>query len=333
MARVVQMTMSEEGAVCCDGVSYTPLSPFNPVPYIYDGKDPYFIDGLVCGLCNAVDPPKKCSRCHLVPYCNAQCQKKHWRHHKGICKAIENAKVELVEETPDGISLIGALNSQTTAHRMLSLQHNTKLALEAALKSHLILSITFIFTNPTPHPYDHHVPFLLMLLNRDNQVFLYCKYAICDFDPDEPDAVRNILGESVVSDPVAHYSDIFQDLPEDTDIQLHYLLALLILKMRLIAKYEAMKEHCMPMEKDVVEAGYETIDGVLEAQREQLNKLQAEINLKDSMVVPSLVIPELASQYVDRLGDGSGPGDLQEYHAHAKICTLRVPGARDILDW
>lgn len=39
-----------------------------------------------CSYCKCIkEGLKKCSRCHLVQYCDANCQKKHWKTHKPSC--------------------------------------------------------------------------------------------------------------------------------------------------------------------------------------------------------------------------------------------------------
>jgi tetratricopeptide (TPR) repeat protein len=53
--------------------------------------------------CGKANPKKKCSRCHLVYYCSAECQKKHWAQHKSECRSIESMKLSmmgLAEDVP-----------------------------------------------------------------------------------------------------------------------------------------------------------------------------------------------------------------------------------------
>lgn len=40
-----------------------------------------------CGACmGAMEQTKRCSRCKITYYCSAECQKRHWGHHKLTCK-------------------------------------------------------------------------------------------------------------------------------------------------------------------------------------------------------------------------------------------------------
>ena len=42
-------------------------------------------EGL-CSFCSMENPSFRCSKCKIVCYCNAECQKKNWQQHKQICK-------------------------------------------------------------------------------------------------------------------------------------------------------------------------------------------------------------------------------------------------------
>ena len=41
----------------------------------------------VCVQCGAV-PLSQCSRCKAAYYCGVECQRKHWKSHKDVCKEI-----------------------------------------------------------------------------------------------------------------------------------------------------------------------------------------------------------------------------------------------------
>ena len=50
------------------------------------------ISKTLCAACGkfskADETPKKCGRCRSVSYCNASCQKMHWKEHKPVCKKL-----------------------------------------------------------------------------------------------------------------------------------------------------------------------------------------------------------------------------------------------------
>ena len=45
-----------------------------------------------CPACNSTSATQRCSACHSVLYCGANCQKKHWSAHKETCKKIREAE-------------------------------------------------------------------------------------------------------------------------------------------------------------------------------------------------------------------------------------------------
>jgi tetratricopeptide (TPR) repeat protein len=47
---------------------------------------------LTCGHCGQKDALKKCSRCKVVRYCSADCQKRAWKEHKPACKAAKSSR-------------------------------------------------------------------------------------------------------------------------------------------------------------------------------------------------------------------------------------------------
>ena len=40
---------------------------------------------MSCGFCGALESLHRCSACHEIHYCNRECQRKHWRHHRIQC--------------------------------------------------------------------------------------------------------------------------------------------------------------------------------------------------------------------------------------------------------
>jgi len=48
---------------------------------------------ILCGHCGRKEEPgekfKKCGKCENVCYCSRECQKAHWKEHKGICQLVE----------------------------------------------------------------------------------------------------------------------------------------------------------------------------------------------------------------------------------------------------
>ena len=54
---------------------------------------------IECDQCEKRNPSKRCSRCHLTYYCSVDCQKLHWKTHKGDCIPVDEMKNRLVGVT------------------------------------------------------------------------------------------------------------------------------------------------------------------------------------------------------------------------------------------
>lgn len=65
-------------------------------------------NSLACDHCNAPavhqKPMQKCSRCKLVNYCSAKCQKSSWDIHKLICRKIESEKEVFLKPDNNGLT-------------------------------------------------------------------------------------------------------------------------------------------------------------------------------------------------------------------------------------
>ena len=52
-----------------------------------------------CGFCGA-EAIVKCARCKAIYYCDRNCQKRHWKEHKKVCKNVDGVSkkdIPLVE--------------------------------------------------------------------------------------------------------------------------------------------------------------------------------------------------------------------------------------------
>jgi tetratricopeptide (TPR) repeat protein len=57
---------------------------------------------LSCDACGEKNPPHCCARCHLVYYCSAECQGKHWKQgHKAVCKAVAATRLNFEKGSTD----------------------------------------------------------------------------------------------------------------------------------------------------------------------------------------------------------------------------------------
>lgn len=57
-----------------------------------NGQKGFDEDSAVCCTCGECAPPKKCSQCKSVQYCDQNCQKIHWFTHKKICDLLKKER-------------------------------------------------------------------------------------------------------------------------------------------------------------------------------------------------------------------------------------------------
>lgn len=57
-----------------------------------NGQKGFDDDAPVCSTCGECGPPKKCSQCKSVQYCDQDCQKMHWFTHKKICPKLKQER-------------------------------------------------------------------------------------------------------------------------------------------------------------------------------------------------------------------------------------------------
>ena len=46
----------------------------------------------LCAVCQSMNDPKPCAGCRGIYYCGKECQAKHWREHKTICRRIQRER-------------------------------------------------------------------------------------------------------------------------------------------------------------------------------------------------------------------------------------------------
>lgn len=48
-----------------------------------------------CAHCGTTEHLVRCSRCEVTAYCGKECQKKHWKKHKKVCKEPNNERFNI----------------------------------------------------------------------------------------------------------------------------------------------------------------------------------------------------------------------------------------------
>lgn len=252
--KLCALIVRNDGAVSVDGKNLTPLNPSHVETAHYDGRDPFFINAGVCGNRNEIDPPDGlllCTQCRLVQYCSPECQKKHFRFHKNICKQVQKARQDTVhyKGSIDACTAKGdeankkaktdyacAIAEYADVLKLVALQHNNKMVLEMTL--HAYLDVMGLLAYGNNRPLDALLPFWFLFLNRDNDAYSYCKYWILATDKSRSKEVGALLkdGNKIYPEEEnSRYRDIFQDCPMK-EIPLYYLLVLFLIKLHLVGK-------------------------------------------------------------------------------------------------
>lgn len=65
----------------------------------------YFFDSL-SRACNKEQPPKHCSQCHSVYYCDVSCQRAHWKEHKLTCTPPTQSTSPPANEKEEGRTIL-----------------------------------------------------------------------------------------------------------------------------------------------------------------------------------------------------------------------------------
>jgi TPR repeat protein len=56
-----------------------------------------------CGCCHKASPSLRCGGCQSVAYCNAECQRTHWKQHKKQCKDVPEILCKPTFQVAEGI--------------------------------------------------------------------------------------------------------------------------------------------------------------------------------------------------------------------------------------
>jgi hypothetical protein len=197
-----------------------------------------------------------------------------------------------------------------------------------------------------PNGLRYGFPIALLRINRDDDAYCFCKYWLTKTDEED----RRRRASSKEGDWIyprekdARYKDIFKECENAEDkIELRSLVSLAIIKMRLVAVYEARKkvldEMSAQLSADELETERRRIMGsaehehALSDQRRQLDKVLDLIHSRNQYLIPALLYP-------DPLMELSGPnaprsGSPDEARAMLPYCHSvwsAIPGAADYLE-
>lgn len=216
---------------------------------------------------------KRCSRCNVAWYCSRQCQKNHFKHHRQLCNQIET-DIQCVEFAADPLrNFVVPGEDNAVAENLLEtrvgdfgsfdtqeyLQQHATLAKsywDAAYDSEVkevweksLFHYLEILRLDAKHRGEarFRVPYILLYLNRDDDAFAFIRYWL-QFDDLDYGEVLSRHRRSRPGDwlyPIQHncrYLDMLEECPkmEEQKVIEPYLMALVIIKMRIVASHAAV---------------------------------------------------------------------------------------------
>lgn len=321
----------------------------------YDGTVP-LIEGLICASCGAGDSKKnrllRCTRCCLADYCSKECQREHFKSHRGVCKEVgelqgvaNKSPAELIAEAAEPEQLFDgpqAMINLNYAYQIMASQKygNTKLIYERALENSLDLMPIFLTPGDFPLPsFDKEVMFVLLHLNRDDDAMSYCCAQMLGSYGSLDDLAETIKkGEPIIPSEDAaapRYQDILAQIPNgNIDVlPLHYLMGVFIVKLRLHAKYSRLKT-VASMKSEELEPDIQT---AWDEQRDQLFAISSRIDEKNAHLLPALLdhtplLPQTAAGMKGPPYAEGSPEEAREIMLLSINLVRRIPGSEAWLE-
>ena len=325
---------------------------------VYSGFDTSTSEKEYCWKCG--EKPEKllrCGRCHLARYCNRECQKEHFSSHKSECKNVSKA-TKLVEtcrqelehmtefmggepenafETSVGIfwgvietrSYMKAREELVSVIRYIADRIETKSLWNSVLDHQL--DMLRLCEDDNLGVRDN-VPSVLLALNRDDDCNKFIRYWV---KIDKQVAPEPWPEPWVNNTDMDRYADPMHD-DDGSDIRLSHMIALLIVKLRIVEAYEAHTKTIQDMLAfdDLVRENIVKMSVCcdIEEQRALRKKYLQMLHKRNKYMLPSFVDP--APMQAMSYPTSYSPGDIDEarmnignYFRH----VLRIPSARIVI--
>jgi hypothetical protein len=357
---------------------------------LYDGRDHHLSETSFCAACRTRKTQEQkllvCSGCQLVHYCNAECQKKHYvETHKTVCKDITRLK-KLTDREGRALKRFVRNNGRGKPQNLFETRVGDFLALDEASaymksRNEFVESMyRFAYEVETKHSWEkalfhyleisrlchrddlnlrYRIPFILLYLNRDDDACDFCLYYIKrDRYGQRPE--RDRIHENTQEGdwiyphvPNGRYVDPLEGLRESVleTLPLSYLVALCVIKMRMVAAYFARKigvalfarttfgemieqSEAAPVVSRISEM---LVGGDQEVQRidsirQQIERILERIHTNNPSILPAIINPEpLKGQSPPPYFRPRGPSEAYYVLFDCNRCWLRVPGAEQRL--
>lgn len=318
---------------------------------VYEGKDPNTEEFNRCSACGGDGGEgglKRCGRCSCVYFCSDRCERGYRNQHTGTCNAIAKAE-RAVERAANKLdpSLF-----ETQAGDFWDISE-TRAYMRARIKlADLIYDIAYeketveLWERVVAHYQEllrlndsdnmglrYRFPFLLLYLNRDDDAYSFCRYwenwEIDDEEERERRHTNSSEGDWIYPrEEGCRYNDFFAECQDDTRefMSLAMLVAVCIIKMRLVAAYDDKKKRGVVQDESAVHVQR------IEANRRQVQDLMDQIHANNPSMLPSILNPTpMKSQGLPEFHSPGHPTEAAFVLNDCHRAFVRVPGAEDLL--
>ncbi|KAI0563130.1 histone-lysine N-methyltransferase SMYD3 [Gracilaria domingensis] len=232
----------------------------------FDQPDPHVRPSWCCKLCKSSEVPQHrlivCAQCELVYYCNASCQRRDLPNHKDECRKLRSLQMELLEctgqlhqssEVPQpsssqqqqAVKRIPIVRPFSLRFRLAYLVERMTRNYEVAPLLQKVLEYRLEATRPFKGKSlaSRCLPFTLLRLNQEDRCVAFItnwtrKWCL-------PSNARSadvpVKVDDWLNDCVDRYANLFANVPgvDPRSVRTPFLMALCIVKLRIIAEYEA----------------------------------------------------------------------------------------------
>jgi len=328
----------------------------------YYGRDPNLQENPSCWTCGENKPDTTmllCSRCKILPYCSADCQKAGYAEHKKSCKKLEKLVRQMDEEAESlragqfGLIGFGPPENAFEEHvgsfwgifETRDYMRARLAVVEAMEKMNWHVESKRGWNNVAAHIQDmlrlcasdnlglrYRFPFVLINLNRDDDAYCFIRYWMEDYNSHCEERDRNHARSKegdwlYPQEEGARYGDILEQCPDEQNNYKYESLALLVasvvIKMRVVAAQDAKR----------LREDSDFDPEVLETQRNMLLKLLDIIDRNNKTMLPALLHPgPLRRGPRPDFHTPGHPSEARMVLDDACRPWARIPGSKELLE-
>ena len=191
-------------------------------------------------------------------------------------------------------------------------------------------------------------PFVLLYLNRDDDCFSFIRYWVIEDGNDDGTAREQLHANSQPGDwlyghhPGCRFQDMRKFFPDQylpKFVSLYFVVALMVIKMRIIAQHNARTRilgvftmakfgRGLPKPIRAYIGSFHTYDAALiSAQKQQLDALLAYIHAANPVMLPSLVNPPKSRGSPSQFEQSGHLSEARDVFNASSRCVARVPDA------